>query len=146
MRGEGRWGAGLWGLREGTGSGACCSLGSVPCTPAQGLPGPSGEKGETGDVGPMVSMTPTGSSPTSGHPPPIQLTLAPCSLACCPCSSSFPGISVLPNPPHSCALPFSPPPPPLSFAPLLALVHLFLCRDHLAPQDLEALLDQMELM
>lgn len=38
------------------------------------------------------------------------------------------------------------PAPAVSFAPLLALVHLFLCRDHLAPQDLEALLDQMELM
>ena len=70
-RRAGGWGSGVWG--EGPGEGMLqvgWSPGSVLCTPAQGLPGPSGEKGETGDVGPMVSVAPL----TGWAPPDPSLT------------------------------------------------------------------------
>lgn len=147
---------GTWAPTEGTGPRVGRSPASVPPTPpAQGLPGPSGEKGETGDVGPMVSVnpltvcdpdwprplllvTPQHSAQPSTHcycppPPPLPGLAAPA-----PCSGSLPGPA---PPPHSCT------PVAVSLTSLPCLrVDLFLPRDHLAPQDLEAQLDPMEPM
>ena len=85
-----------------------CSAGSVPCAPAQGLPGPSGEKGETGDVGPMVSVNP---------------------LMVCDPNWPRPHLLVTPHPssPRQHPTATDPPPPPQAWLPLLLLPAQELC-------------------